>query len=220
MIREHEFEPVVGLPEPLPAGERILWQGAPTWLSVARRAFHVDHLSVYFALLLVLRASMVVADGGSAAEAGMAIAWLLPPALFVIGIFLLMGRLVGQTTLYTITTRRLVMRVGIVLTVTFNIPFRVLESAGLKKHADGTGDIALVLSATQRIGYFHLWPHVRPWRFARPEPMLRSLENSTHVADLLAAAISAAEGIALRQTAQSDVESVPANEGSPLVTAQ
>ncbi|HBB55427.1 MAG TPA: phosphopantetheine adenylyltransferase, partial [Hyphomonadaceae bacterium] len=30
MTKEFDFEPVRGLPEALPAGEAILWQGAPS----------------------------------------------------------------------------------------------------------------------------------------------------------------------------------------------
>ena len=34
---EHEFEPQHGLPEPLPCGERIVWQGGPLcWRRAAR----------------------------------------------------------------------------------------------------------------------------------------------------------------------------------------
>jgi hypothetical protein len=36
------FEPVPGLPAPLPKGERILWQGSPRWQSLARTAYYVN----------------------------------------------------------------------------------------------------------------------------------------------------------------------------------
>ena len=53
--REHEFEPERGLPEQLPAGEQLLWQGSPEWKRLAQRAFHVRKLVVYFAALIALR---------------------------------------------------------------------------------------------------------------------------------------------------------------------
>jgi hypothetical protein len=219
--QEHEFEPVRGLPDALPEGEHILWQGAPRWQSIARSAFHTGHLSVYFALVLAARAAAVLIDGGSAAEAAVALAWLLPLALAAIAIFVVMAWLVGQTTLYTITSRRVVMRVGIVLTVTFNIPFRVIESAGLQKYADGTGDIALALSGDDRIAYVHLWPHVRPWHLKRTQPMLRNVNEAKVVAELLATSIAAAEGLTIRPAARPvEIASVPANESSPMVVAQ
>ncbi len=70
------------------------------------------------------------------------------------------------------------MRIGIVLTLTLNLPFRVIESAGLRTYADGTGDIPLSLAGKEKIAIIHLWPHARPWRFARPEPMLRAIPDA------------------------------------------
>jgi len=35
-LGEYEYEPVPGLPQRLPQGERILWQGAPDWQTLAR----------------------------------------------------------------------------------------------------------------------------------------------------------------------------------------
>ena len=52
---EHEFEAAPGLPEPLPAGERILWQGAPDWRALAVHVFHVRKLAAYFAGILRVR---------------------------------------------------------------------------------------------------------------------------------------------------------------------
>ncbi len=43
-----------GLPGQLPPGETILWQGAPHWRALARDAFHVRGVAVYFALLAVV----------------------------------------------------------------------------------------------------------------------------------------------------------------------
>ena len=49
---EHEAEPIPGLPERLPLGEGILWQGSPRWWSLAQRALHLRALSIYFGLLV------------------------------------------------------------------------------------------------------------------------------------------------------------------------
>jgi hypothetical protein len=40
-MNEYENEPVRGLPETLPPGETLLWQGEPDWLSMARRTFRL-----------------------------------------------------------------------------------------------------------------------------------------------------------------------------------
>ena len=97
--------------------------------------------------------------------------------------------------MYTITNRRVVMRIGVVLEITFNFPFRVIESAGLRAYPDGTGDIPLTLTGDDKVAYLHLWPHARPWRAARPEPMLRSVPDAARVADILSRALAAHSGV-------------------------
>ncbi len=188
---EHEFEATWGLPEALPKGEKLLWQGAPDWRTLARDAFHVRLLAIYFAAMLAWRFADVLLDGRGWMEAAASIALLLPLALLALGLLGLLAWLVSRTSAYTMTDKRLVMRIGIVLTVTFNLPYRTIESASLKRNDDGTGDIALVLGAADRIAYLHLWPHVRPWKIQRTQPMLRSIPDSARVSELLVSAISA-----------------------------
>ena len=43
---EHEFEAEYGLPEPLPRGERLLWQGGPDGSTLAREALHWRKLAI------------------------------------------------------------------------------------------------------------------------------------------------------------------------------
>jgi len=45
---EHEFEPEYGLPERLPDGEKMLWQGAPDFKALAIRVFHLRKLALHF----------------------------------------------------------------------------------------------------------------------------------------------------------------------------
>jgi hypothetical protein len=191
---EHESEAVYGLPEPLPPGEQILWQGAPRWQSLAIRAFHARKLAVYFGVLLAWPGGATLADGRSLADAALAVASLAPLAITALGLVMLLAWLSSRTTVYTVTTERVVMRIGIVLTITLNLPFRVIESAGLRTYADGTGDIPLSLSGEDKIAIIHLWPHARPWQFARPEPMLRAIPDAAQVGALLSTAIAAATG--------------------------
>jgi hypothetical protein len=194
---EHEFEAAPGLPEPLPPGERILWQGRPDWRRVALRAFHARKLAIYFAAILVLRGANVLADGHGISAALVAMAWLLPLVVFALGTVLTLAWLTGRTTVYTITSKRVVMRIGIVLTLTFNLPLKRIASAGLRVERDGLGDIPLTLAEGSQIAWLHLWPHCRPWQMRRPEPMLRSLQNAEQVAAILARAWSQATGVAL-----------------------
>ena len=191
---EHEFEAARGLPEQLPRDEQMLWQGAPQWRSLARYDFHLRKLALYFGIVLAWRAGTVLAEGGDAHQAGIAALWLLPPALLALGMIAMMAWLVSRTALYTITDRRVVMRVGVVLTVTFNLPFARIESAALRARSDGTGNIVLALESNDQIAYVHLWPHARPWHLKRTEPMLCAVADAARVADLLGAALAAAAG--------------------------
>ncbi len=191
---EHEFEAAHGLPEALPADERILWQGSPRWQTLARRAFHVRKLAAYFAILLTLRTGFSMADGNSLLAALQSALMLAPLAVIAIGTMALIAWFTARTAVYTITNKRIVMRVGVVLSITFNIPFRAVESAGLATFSDGCGDITLTLSGSDHIAYMHLWPHARPWRIARTEPMLRSIPAAARVGAILSHAIAEASG--------------------------
>jgi hypothetical protein len=205
---EHEFEAAPGLPAPLPKGEKLLWQGTPEFWPIAVRAYHVRKVAIYFAILFAWRAIAVYADTASIVKALVALAWLSPLALFALGTLLALAWMTVRTTMYTITTRRVVMRIGIVLTITFNLPLRKIVAAGLLQRADGNGDIPLLLGATDKIAWVHLWPHCRPWKLAKPEPMLRGLANVREVAQLLAKAWVAANE--LPATALSPVLTAPA----------
>lgn len=196
MSDDHDFEPAYGLPELLPAGERLLWQGVPQWRVLAREALHVRKLAAYFGVLLAWRAVVVLGDGEGLVAVALSWLWMLPLAALALGLLTTLAWLIGRTSVYSITDRRVVMRIGIVLTITFNLPYRTIEAAGLRIHPDGSGDITLTLAPAERIAYLHLWPHVRPWKVARTEPMLRALPDAQHVAQLLSNALAASAGVA------------------------
>jgi len=189
LVGEHDDEAAPGLPAPLPAGERLIWRGAPDWRVLARRSFHLGKLTAYFGVLVAWRFVSTLADTGSAGTALAATLWTLPLAALALGLIALLSWLIASNTVYTLTDRRVVMRVGVVLTVTFNLPLRRIEAARLHPMAGGAGDIALLLHPADRIGYIHLWPHARPWHFARTEPMLRALPDAAAVAGLLTQAL-------------------------------
>lgn len=185
---EHEFEAARGLPEALPPGEHLLWQGSPDWRMLARDSLHWRKLAVYFGLLLAWRVVSVVADGGGFFEVARALAYGLPLALLGLGLVLLLAWLIARTAVYTITDRRVVMSIGVVLSVSFNLPLTQIAAADLRLRRDGSGDIALALAGPERIAYLHLWPHARPWRLKQTQPMLRGLRDARAVGALLAQA--------------------------------
>ena len=187
---DYAVEPVRGLPENLPAGEHILWQGAPRWWEMAKHVFHIRAAALYFAVLMAWRASGYIAQGkiGAALLVG---ASLLPISLLGLGLLAVLAWLCSSTSVYTITNKRVVMRIGVALPTSINIPFTVIVGAGLR-HAGGAGDIALTVNAGKRMAYSNLWPHVRPWRLNNPEPSLRCIEEAKHVAGVLSRALAEA----------------------------
>jgi hypothetical protein len=193
---EHEFEAAPGLPEALPRGERILWQGRPDAVRLAIDAFHARTLAIYFAVLAGWRLASGLHDGERMASTWAAAGWLVGLGAIVVAIAACLALLSSRSTLYTVTDRRVVMRIGIVLTVTFNLPFRQIQGAALHARGDLAGDIALILASGQRIGWIHLWPHVRAWKLQSPQPVLRALPDARRVATLLSQALQAspAEG--------------------------
>lgn len=184
-LTAHDDEPTRGLPAPLPADETLLWQGSPDSLSLAQRAYGVRAVAIYFLFLLALR---LAEAGGGEWAAGDWAAEIVPTvtlALCAMGLLGLMAWLNARETLYTLTDKRLVLRFGVALPMTVNIPLSRVEAADLKLHRDGTGDIAFRISRPERVSWLVFWPHVRPWQWARPQPCLRGIRNPGRVAELL-----------------------------------
>lgn len=213
---EHEFEAVHGLPAALPAGENIIWQGSPDVSSFARNAFHIRAIAGYFALLLVLRGVFAIADGATYGQSLISVAPLAALALVGLGLVWLLAYLASRAAVYTLTDRRIVMRIGIVLSITFNLPLKTLTAAGLKINSDGTGDIPLSLQSEFNIAYLHLWPHARPWQIRNTQPMLRSIANVERVAALLTKATLAAQpAIKASERVSSNIISSPSSAVTP-----
>lgn len=192
-MNEYEIEPIPGLPEIPPEGERILWQGAPTWGTLARRAFHVRKIILYFSLIFLwYLADKLWTGEESLMGATLLAGWLIFLAHLAVGLLVLLAWANSRATLYTITNRRVVMRFGVAVSMTINLPFSKIASAGLRRYPDGTGDISLSLTGRQPVSYLVLWPHVRPWHFSQVEPMLRGVPEADRVAEILSAALKAA----------------------------
>lgn len=197
-MNEHDNEPVPGLPQALPAGERLLWQGGPRWQALAVRAFHVRKIAVYCGLLLLWRVAAGLHDGQALADVLSGALLLIPFAIVAVGLPTGLAWLYARSTVYTITSRRVVIRSGVALPMALNLPFRTIGAASFAAFPDGTGDLPLALAGSDRIGFIFLWPHVRPWRLAHPEPMLRAVPDARRVADILARALAAAAAPAAR----------------------
>lgn len=192
----YENEPIRGLPGRLPKGERILWQGAPDWKRLALTAFHVRGVGLYFLALAVW--AMVAGTGASG------IFTTFVAGCICIGLLYLFAWLVARSTVYTLTNRRVVLRMGVALPKCINIPHTIIANAAVKQLGDGSADIPLQLTGPDRMGYLMLWPHARPWKVANAEPMLRAVPDGDAVAAKLARALA---------------EAVPEGRRTPLVAS-
>lgn len=211
-MREHEHEPFPGLPEALPAGETVLWQGAPGWTGLARRTFRIGWLAAYFGAIAAWGAAAVLQEGGSPAAAAAAMAWPLALGAGVLGLVTGFCILAARTTLYTITNRRLVLRVGVALPTTVNIPFASIRNAGLRPGRGG-GDIHLALLPPHRVSYAGLWPHLRGLRLAQPQPVLRALPDAEVAGRILARALATHAALPVPR------RTMPAPASAPVVAA-
>lgn len=188
-MSEYESEPVPGLPEYLPEGEYILWQGSPHWKSFSRHVFHINKLLIYFCILIAWNVWSSLNAELSLLQAMSGATWIGVLTIFAISIVLIFSWLFSKTTIYTITNRRLVLRFGVAIPMIINLPWNKVQQADVKVYADHSGDIPLTLIAGEKISYFVMWPHAKPWNFSRVKPMLRSIPGANKVALIVAEAL-------------------------------
>ena len=185
-MSEDDFavEPIEGLPELLPKGEVILWQGRPNWLRLTIESLNLWWVIGYFGLLAAWRFLTVIEymPLGTAFSASI-------PFLFVaafVGLLLCgVGYIQAKATLYTITNRRVVMRIGAALTLTLNLPFTKIDNAAEAKKLGGFGNIAFETSGDTKFSFFVLWPHARSWYFGKPQPTLKCIPDIEKVSSIL-----------------------------------
>jgi hypothetical protein len=168
---EYEIEPIPGLPGNLPKGEDIVWQGKPNWRSFARAVFHIRLVTAWF----VFVAALAFVAGGTGLK-GAAITM----AVAVLGLAVLAGLawLEARSTIYTLTNRRIVMRFGVALPKCVNLPLTRIGAADVRLLGGGHVDIVLRMTERFPLGWLQMWPHVRPWQVAKPQPMLRALDEA------------------------------------------
>ncbi|MCF2871566.1 PH domain-containing protein [Octadecabacter sp. G9-8] len=187
---DFKFEPVRGLPEALPEGEHILWQGSPAPLRLARDALGLTWVAGYFAVLTVWRVgvSSTYVPFGEALAHG--IPFLVVGMLACLLIFGL-AYMQARSAVYTLTNKRVGMRIGAALTMTLNLPYTQIGNAGLDTKKSGHGTLAFELIGDTRFSYMMTWPHVRPWHMSKTQPAFRSIPDAHKVAAIFAEAAEA-----------------------------
>ncbi len=191
-LRQHDYEPVPGLPETLPQDEKMLWQGRPDSRRIAVEVLKLRWIAAYF-LVLIAWAATGLADGKPLAGIIFSAGVLALLGAVVIGLVEAYAWAVSRTTLYTITNRRVVMRVGTGSSVTLNLPFAKIASAAMMQRSGGTGDIAFVTAGPERIALYRLWPHSRPGEWKNPQPTLRCIRDVASVAEIVTRALAERE---------------------------
>ncbi|WP_439524553.1 photosynthetic complex putative assembly protein PuhB [Marivita sp.] len=187
---DFQVEPVKGLPEAPPEGEVILWQGKPDWWALSKESLNLLWVAGYFVFLAAWRFVAVV----DLMPLGQAI-WASVPFLILggitCGLLVIIAFAQAHYTVYTVTNRRVAMRIGAALTVTLNLPYTQIGSANLDLRKGGTGSIAFDLLGDTRISYLVCWPHVRPWRVSPTQPALRCIPNAERIAAMISEAAEA-----------------------------
>jgi hypothetical protein len=191
---DFQTEPVRGLPEDLPEGETILWQGQPNWWALTKESLSFWWVAGYFAFLFAWR-TISGAASESWIDSATAASFFLVLGTIVCGLLVIMGVIQAKSTMYTVTNKRVAMRIGAALTLTLNLPFRQIVNASLGLRRDGTGTIALELNddgGSFRLSYLNTWPHVRPWKMKDTQPALRCIPEAAKVAEILSEAAATA----------------------------
>ena len=184
---DFKFEPIKGLPEELPEDEHILWQGAPDPWRLAVDALALKWVAGYFLLLIVWRVVVSAATVSPLVALMHGLPFLIAGSLacsILFGIAFVQAR----STVYTLTNKRVAMRIGAALTMTLNLPYTWIGTARLDQRRSGHGTLAFELIGDTRLSYLMTWPHVRPWRMARTQPALRCISDAAHVAEIFAEA--------------------------------
>jgi len=184
---DFNFEPVRGLPERLPEGEHIIWQGAPDARRLAREALGVRWVAGYFALLAFWRIGVSSAELPFSAAILHGIPFLVS-GILACGILYGIAYVQARSTVYTLTNKRVAMRIGAALTMTLNLPYTWIGTAKLDLKPSGHGTLAFELIGETKVSYLMSWPHVRPWHMARTQPALRCIADAENVARLFAEA--------------------------------
>jgi len=181
-----------GVEAPLPDGEEVLWQAKPARNALALHAFHARKIALYFGALICLSAIFASGEAEPFAFFLASAKWLALGGAVACGFAFIVATLSARTTLYAITERRVVMKIGIALPVVLNIPLHIIDGVDIKRRSDGSGDLALRLGNQSRVAFAVLWPHARAWHVRYPEPLLRGLVNVDGVGAMLKQALLSA----------------------------
>jgi len=183
--------------------EEILWRGRPQFSGLAITAFHTKWIALYFAGLAGFSGwSYGLGSGLTLAVMG----------LGLLAILYVLAYLYSKNSHYVLTNERLLILTGLAVEKRVSIPLSSVGAAHLKMRSGDVGTIALQISGERQLGYLVLWPHVRPFRFNRTQPLIRVVENAPEVARLLTEAV-AGRAKAKDNVMEINLDTVLSNDG-------
>lgn len=172
-------------PVRLAPDERLLWQGGPTFSSMAVRLYHIRFVAAYGAFLILADVVQAKLQGRTLWPALEAAGPSVLTALGGMAIFAALAWCSARTTRYTVTSHRVVMQCGLALPKTVGIPLHQIDAVAVRARGNGTGDITLLPRPGTKLKFLKLWPFARPWHVREPEPMLRDVPSAGYVASVL-----------------------------------
>lgn len=187
---DFKFEPVRGLPEALPKDEHILWQGSPNPWRLAVEALSLKWVAGYFIVLAIWRIGVSSTEYSLTDAMAHGIPFVLVGAVACLVLYGL-ATVQAKSAVYTLTNKRVAMRIGASLTMTLNLPYTQIANANLDLRQGGTGTVAFELKGDTRFSYLMTWPHVRPWHMNPTQPALRCIPQAERVAAMFADAADA-----------------------------
>ena len=204
---EHDIEPVPGLPGRLPDGEFIVWQGQPAFKTVMTRLLRARWIAAYFAIAALWSVAVGINNSETAWQFVGRISFIAVAAVILFALMALYARAVAKTSLYTLTNHRVVMRVGIAISASFNLPFAQISGADFRVGSDGSGDVALTLKSGHGLSGSVFFPHQRGGLWRKLSPQMICLADAKAVAEKLATQLKAYTPTS-QATAQSSGDSV------------
>jgi hypothetical protein len=188
---EHDIEPVPGLPGRLPDGEFIVWQGQPAFKIVMTRLLRARWIAFYFAIAALWSVAVGLNNSEGAWQLLGRISFIGVGAIVIFSLMALYARAVAKTSLYTLTNKRVVMRVGIALSASFNLPFKQISGADFRAGKDGAGDVALTLKSGHGLSGSVFFPHQRGGLWRKLSPQMICLPDAKTLAENLAVQLRA-----------------------------
>jgi hypothetical protein len=176
----------------LPAGERVLWSGAPDQRALARFLLRERWLLAFVAFSFSIGAAEALqhTDGTGPRLVGVATLSAIMALIAIVSVRVLAWQ-IARSSKYVITDRRLYFNIGIVMRADANVPFSSVEDVDLRRRSDGSADLIITLTGEQEIPWLLLFPHM-VWRGGkRGRPTFRSLRDADVASEQLVSALRA-----------------------------